>query len=366
MSGKKNIYSLNDTDGRSLVSQLCERIKEAVRSGALKKGEQLPSIRQLAELAGVSVKVPREAIARLSAEGLLMPRRGIGTVVAGSRKAWYRGRVLLVYPSGEVSFYVNALLGVVNQSLIGNGYYVSSLAVRRKRNGGFDFGYLRQHLACGDFTFAFVLMYEDTMAAPLAEARLPYVACSLLPIKHSGSVAHIQYSHKTVVPEFITHCLRRGVKSVLQLIFDRAAMDVTPDMARHGIQVETLQVCKGRLLEDFEKLETIQREAMKTMLWRLARGSLPDLVFAADDFIAQGVLSAFAAHGIRVPEDVKMVVWANRGFGPVAACSFTRMEMDPFRHGKLVSSCILDCLSTGKKPKNITLGPDYIIGESFG
>ena len=366
MSVKASIYSLNDIDGRSLVSQLCERIKEAVRSGALKKGERLPSIRQLAKLADVSVKVPREAIARLSAEGLLMPRRGIGTVVAGSRKTWYRGRVLLVYPSGEVSFYVNTLLSVVNQTLIGNGYYVSFLAVRRKRNGGFNFGDLQRHLACGDFTFAFVLMYDDTMAEALAEARLPYIACSLLPRKHSGSVAHIQYSHNTVVPEFVAHCRRRGVKSVLQLIFNREAMDVTPYMAKYGIRVETLQVCKGRQLEDYEKLEVIQREAMRELQKRLSRGRLPDLVFAADDFIAQGVLAAFAVNGIRVPDDVKMVIWANRGFGPVSACTFTRMEMDPFRHGKLVASAILGCLTTGKKPKGLTLGPDYIIGESFG
>ena len=55
------------------------------------------------------------------------------------------------------------------------------------------------------------------------------------------------------------------------------------------------------------------------MLKRLSsrRPALPDLFFFLDDYVAKGALMALAASGVRIPEGVKVIVFANKGNGPV-------------------------------------------------
>jgi len=66
-----------------LLSAGCaEQICRLIQSGALKRGERLPSERKLCELLGVSRTVVREALKMLRASGLVWARQGIGVFVA--------------------------------------------------------------------------------------------------------------------------------------------------------------------------------------------------------------------------------------------------------------------------------------------
>ncbi|MEZ0075655.1 PLP-dependent aminotransferase family protein [Planotetraspora sp. GP83] len=65
-----------------LAVQLGDQLRDAMRSGALKTGERLPSTRGLAGVLGVSRTVVTEAYQQLYAEGWLDGRHGSGTYVA--------------------------------------------------------------------------------------------------------------------------------------------------------------------------------------------------------------------------------------------------------------------------------------------
>jgi GntR family transcriptional regulator len=65
-----------------LGAQLAERIRDAVREGTLGTGDRLPSVRELAEAAGVNVNTVRAVYARLESEGLVRSEHGRGTFVA--------------------------------------------------------------------------------------------------------------------------------------------------------------------------------------------------------------------------------------------------------------------------------------------
>jgi GntR family transcriptional regulator len=67
----------------SLGAQLAGRIRAAVRERALGPGDRLPSVRELAEAAGVNVNTARAVYARLESEGLVRSEHGRGTFVAG-------------------------------------------------------------------------------------------------------------------------------------------------------------------------------------------------------------------------------------------------------------------------------------------
>jgi GntR family transcriptional regulator len=62
--------------------QLDWAFRAAVGSGALRPGERLPGLREVAEQLGVSHNTLRAAVARLEADGVLETRHGAGTYVA--------------------------------------------------------------------------------------------------------------------------------------------------------------------------------------------------------------------------------------------------------------------------------------------
>jgi DNA-binding transcriptional regulator YhcF (GntR family) len=66
--------------------QLAWRLRSLIAAGKLGPGEQLPSVRELAELAGVNANTARAIYGRLEAEGLLVSRHGLGTFVAADTR----------------------------------------------------------------------------------------------------------------------------------------------------------------------------------------------------------------------------------------------------------------------------------------
>jgi DNA-binding transcriptional regulator YhcF (GntR family) len=71
--------------GVPLGTQLVEQIRAAVADGALAGGDRLPSVRELAESAGVNVNTVRAAYARLESDGVVRSEHGRGTFVAEAR-----------------------------------------------------------------------------------------------------------------------------------------------------------------------------------------------------------------------------------------------------------------------------------------
>jgi DNA-binding transcriptional regulator YhcF (GntR family) len=72
------------TSGVPLSTQLADQIRTEVADGRLKTGDRLPSVRELAETAGVNVNTVRAVYARLEAERLVRSEHGRGTFVAGA------------------------------------------------------------------------------------------------------------------------------------------------------------------------------------------------------------------------------------------------------------------------------------------
>jgi len=67
-----------------LGTQLADQIRVAVADGRLGEGDRLPSVRELAERAGVNVNTVRAVYARLEADGIVRSEHGRGTFVAGA------------------------------------------------------------------------------------------------------------------------------------------------------------------------------------------------------------------------------------------------------------------------------------------
>ncbi len=66
----------------SLAQQLVDRLSAQIRSGKIALGGKLPTEAEIIAEHGVSRTVVREAISRLSAQGVVVTRHGIGTFVS--------------------------------------------------------------------------------------------------------------------------------------------------------------------------------------------------------------------------------------------------------------------------------------------
>src|SRR5215212_1278854 len=65
-----------------VATQLAWQIQALIVNGRLQQGEQLPSVRGLAKVAGVNVNTVRAVYERLEGEGFVVTEHGRGTFVA--------------------------------------------------------------------------------------------------------------------------------------------------------------------------------------------------------------------------------------------------------------------------------------------
>jgi GntR family transcriptional regulator / MocR family aminotransferase len=83
------LLSVHRAGGATLGSQIEERLRTAIRDGALRPGVRVPSTRDLAHQIGVSRRVVVDAYAQLAAEGYLTVRQGarprVSNIAAGGR-----------------------------------------------------------------------------------------------------------------------------------------------------------------------------------------------------------------------------------------------------------------------------------------
>jgi DNA-binding transcriptional regulator YhcF (GntR family) len=75
-------FSVNRDGDVPLGTQLAWQIQALVVNGRLRPGEQLPSVRRLADAAGVNVNTVRSVYERLEGEGFVSTQHGRGTFVA--------------------------------------------------------------------------------------------------------------------------------------------------------------------------------------------------------------------------------------------------------------------------------------------
>ena len=74
-------------DRRPPWQQVTEALADAIESGSLAPGDELPSITELSALQGIGTGVIRRALEALAADGLIIVRHGRASVVAGEPDA---------------------------------------------------------------------------------------------------------------------------------------------------------------------------------------------------------------------------------------------------------------------------------------
>ena len=82
-----------------IYRQVVEQVQRLVAGGQLGPGDELPSVRAVAERHAINPMTVSKAYSLLEAEGLLERRRGVGMVVAATVRAAGKDRLALLEPA---------------------------------------------------------------------------------------------------------------------------------------------------------------------------------------------------------------------------------------------------------------------------
>lgn len=80
------LLRLREESGSPIYQQIIDQIKAQVADGTLKKGEKLPSVRELSADLGINVNTVYKAYRELESQGIVRMRVGFGVTVIAERQ----------------------------------------------------------------------------------------------------------------------------------------------------------------------------------------------------------------------------------------------------------------------------------------
>ena len=361
---KKLPFAINRSDARSLAAQVTDGLRTAIVDGYYAPGDTIPTSRDLAPMLGVSRIVTIAALERLVAEGYIVSRPRIGSVVRDRAAKQWRGHVVTVHPQGDIGYFSAFFAEELRPALNHAGYLLSRASVGVPPDGGpYDFSILDAALA-RSVDLAIVFDNTNAIFRHLAARKVPYLVVAHRQAVPPGAVGLLRFDYEAAAPDFAAACRAGGVRTAVILRCSNMMCDAAPALRGAGIAVRTASVKPDFSLGRFIGVE----KAGYNGFMRLAKSGMlsPDTaLFVSDDYLARGAISAMLAAGLHPPRDFRLAVWSNAGLGPYYPLDLSRMEADPVAAGAATASAALSFLKTGHYPSDTAISPRWIPGETM-
>lgn len=362
---KRVPFSIDRKSTEGLSEQMTNLLRQAIVSGYYKTGDVLPTILEWSKILSVSIRVPETAIAALVREGLVTARKRYGCVVTARRSSVWTGRVLVIVPDGDHVYYQNMLVGRLRARLAAEGYLVMQVTILRRGNGRYDCAQLDHELRARP-DLAVLVENRPDLERRLSKSKVPFCVFGQRACRLPGCALNFIRDPNAAVADFVAHCIRRGVGSVLQVSKQTGCnVDAFDELVKAGVRVSEWTTPVSVECGRAEGTQRGALEAFRRRFQKEGRAWLPELMFFTDDHVASGALAAFLQEGVRIPEDLAVVSLANVGFGPVYPMTLTRMVNDGAAHGDALADAVVAILSKRKIRSVTKVGPVYVAGESF-
>ena len=348
--------------GKTLVDQLYEKIQRAIAAGRYKENDVLPSICDMAALAGVSEKVSRGAYRKLAEKGWVETRPHVGSVVSSRYfESITRGRILMFNSAMRYTYASECFLSALRSKMITKGYRItpiSAVSISAK----YKFVEL-EALLREKWDLVLEFGEEPRSRSLIENAGWPFVI-----IGNGGGSSRsladncrgvIRILSSRALPSFVRQCARKNVHRVVQFLYGSGAFNAADMLNALGVRVETVRVpWKG-------DLTVIENAAYWSTLKFLCSGKLPDVFLYTDDYLARGGLMALAMSNVRIPEDVGVVTLVNKGFLPFWPTRLTCLSVDFDSYGRDVARKLCDLLNGRENYLNVDFGSEWCEGETF-
>lgn len=347
-----------------LYELVANTLLERIRAKTIQPGEAIPSERELCLEFNISRQTVRNAIASLSARGVLESRAGSGHFVrSGTGGARQSGRkrstrqVGVICPPRmylEEPSQLGALLGIKSRLSL-EGYSVALSVSHKDEKAGFMPCY--QHwLEDGDLSGYIGASVPAALQRCLLECGHP--ALSMGYVWENIELPSIAFDFKQLYFELLTHLASLGHQSIAAVLispdstFTRKVLDgIEVGRSNLGLAPEAIQI--RRYADTAYDLVGAIRALMRSSKRPTA------LILQSNDYLDY-VLRFFEMEGIRVPDDVHLTtvqITNPNIFNPRDRVA--HYDFDYLNFGRMVAQAMLD-LVEGKKStamhRNVLLG----------
>ena len=366
----------------TLVEQVVDGLRRCILSGFYKVGDILPTTRELAKMLGVSRIVTRAAVRELTKAELINPRPSVGSVVLGQCGKLWRGNILFVSRSNGRTYYVNVFTATLRASIVKAGWLFTQVTVTPDTGGKTDVSELELHLT-HPVTLAVVMFDNPDAERVLSRSGVPFVTLSNMEKnRRRGCVGHVRYDRAAAATELAAAAVAEGVKRAWQVGMENFD-DAGAALKKAGVAVKCFNFPPLPNGRNPEAVSFAVRDAFVAWL-KCGKFDMvgrrvptpprrsgdrppcrPDLIYFSDDHACTGALAAFAAAGVRIPDDVRIATWSNRGNGPVFSKTLARLEIDPEGDAEKFSDALLAHLEGRPGAFPLTLVPTFRKGATL-
>ncbi|MBR2838221.1 MAG: GntR family transcriptional regulator [Kiritimatiellae bacterium] len=360
-------FVLDRSAQESLVSQLTDGIREAIRIGFYRAGDVLPSVGSLAEKLGVSVIVVRGALAQLVEEGLLSARQRVGHSVRTPEKPLWRGHVLCVMDDHDLNPQICIIGERLRRVLAMKGFLFSQVTVLSEVKGPIDYSGLDVALS-RPLDFAVLIFRNPDIEKRLSDSGVPFAVVGrkgdLLP----GCVGNIVMSPMNAVRSLVHECEEQGVSDIEIVSCPNPSgwFGLLAEVfGEHGIHPRNTVVSLPHV--DGVRFDVVKKAGFDFARRKSANGHalFPHLYVVTDDFLAAGMLVGFMSMGVEIPRDVRFVSYSNGGFGPFFTKPVAKLEQNADDNADEIAKRISDWLLRRKPFPNTYLQAKFTIGRTL-
>ena len=361
-------FEVRRDDGRPLVRQVVDGMRQAMVCGYYAPGDALPSYSDLAKALGVSPIVTKTAFRRLVDEGFVVARPRVGTFVRDRAAKRWLGHVVFVGFTEDGNFYQALFAATLRTKLMDAGYLFTEASLRWNARNVPDFSVLDAVLS-RSVDLVIARSSDRRLFRHLAKFNVPFITIDGEGEPLPGSVGFTHFDRTLAIDPFVSSCLRLGIREVVSFTWIHGVCDVVPACLKAGLAARRVRVPLPKHLPTTRQ-EALARAGMESVAKKIAEGEIaaaPDRAyFFVDDHITSGALLAFALVGLEAPRDIRIATWANAGIVPAYPHELSRMEMDPVAAGRQEADYVLEYLHTGTYPSGGVIGPKWIQGETMG
>ncbi len=350
--------------------QLSESIADALRgeleSGRYRAGKALPSVAELCKRFGAGAFAVRSALRKLRDEGFVAIKKHVGAIVSQKAACPWKGRVAFVAVGTPGSYFMHKQAVLLGERLRKRGYDLTTLFLGSQKDVAVHVDDVLR-LAVNGLSFAVCYCSERQFVEVFDRAHVPYIILDGFARDFPNARAVVRADTRKCYGKLI-RALREGrVKNLLEVDFERV-MDRSfkSQFVAAGISVQRL-LCKWSYESPMRLVDVrrIGHEAVRDFFAdERHRAHPPDAILFDDDYLAEGGLVALLEAGLRVPNDVKVVTFCNKGNEPFLGVSLARIENDPVAYADTVAEFILKLLA-GRSVKPPNISSRFIPGESL-
>lgn len=311
---------LDEQTGTPYYEQLYQGIRANIRNGLLKPGTPFPSEREFMESLGIARTTLRRALEQLEKEGLVSRRHGVGTFVSEPRRWRTLGKIIdvgIVTWGEELGNRSKEILSQLCTEAVSLGLQVHTMRVQST-----DVMALENQ--CSDLKLQGLISMATQKRRhleQLAEVSIPKVILELKTAQEG--LDHVVIDSFAAVYEGVNELIRLGHKEIAYVGGLLVDVDESNGATKqYKMAQDSDDRCRAyrRALEDAglqyrpELYFELPYDAEPVNAWLptvKAAGKLPTAFVVFSDSLANLVVNACRANGLRVPEDVSVIGFGN-------------------------------------------------------